>query len=101
MHNEVHVCTTPNGHVNSVDCWCEPVSISRVRNKHGIDCLIVEHCDDTLAHRSLVVHYRNMELDTPDYFGAGLDSPWISRSLHPFGNPPTLPPHDDPNERSL
>jgi hypothetical protein len=44
--NEVHICSFDNGHVSSVDCWCEPVAIYWYENKHGVRVLVVEHDDD-------------------------------------------------------
>jgi len=68
-HNEVHLCDYPNGHELSTDCWCEPVNIRTMVNKHGIEMLVVEHVDDTPIHHIVIVNNRELEPD------------WITRVL--------------------
>lgn len=105
MHNEVHVCNFDNGHEKSVDCWCEPTVIRRIRNRHGIDCLVVEHEDFTAAPRGMVIAERNTNqsllfvgrfVEHP--LNKSIDAPWITRTLAPYGDPPPLL---DPHERNL
>lgn len=85
--NEVHVCLGPNGHISSVDCWCEPSSIRWITNKFGIKILIVEHDDQEpiTMHHSGVVYARDR---TQDWITVLLEE--VSVSL----------PHD-PNEKEL
>lgn len=107
MRNEVHVSTSSNGHHLSTDCWCEPVLINWVTNRHGVKVLVVEHHDETMKHRILVVAERERDKSTPcsePYalvpINRSIDAPWITRDLcGPF--PQQLPPLDDPNERKL
>lgn len=102
MHNEVHVVLFDNGHINSIDCWCEPTDIRRVRNKHGIDVLVVEHHDFSPVPRDVSLFHRNSDIYTPfsDPINKSIDAPWITRILAPYGDPPLLPPHD-PHSREI
>lgn len=93
--NEAHVVNAPNGHHLSTDCWCEPTSIRWVMNSHGVKVLVVDHRDETLAHRVEVLAQREADRAAP-YANLSLNEPWITRVL----DPRLLPPHD-PNERSL
>ena len=99
MRNEVHICTAPNGHHLSTDCWCEPTHINWMTNKHGIKVLVVEHHDETLMHRIMVLAKRNSGkvLDTLNTIRHA-DAPWVTRLLDEFA-PPT--PNDEHNERSI
>jgi len=74
--NEVHVCQFHNGHVNSVDCWCEPTAIYWYCNVRGLMVLVVEHDDDTAAHHYDVLKLRDAEND------------WVTQLLESL----TLPP---------
>lgn len=99
MRNEVHLVTAQNGHVLSIDCWCEPSHIEWVTNKLGIKMLVIEHDDETLKHHILVNAERERDRRKPCLdFHTDLD--WITRALTPPWTPPLLPPHD-PNERNL
>jgi hypothetical protein len=92
--NEVHVCDLPSGHRNSVDCWCEPVKIYWIRNKHNVDVFVVEHNDEVNKHHAVAVAERDFDIN------AGVSTPvrdpsapWISRALNDADPPgPTL--HD-------
>lgn len=98
--NVVHVCSAPNGHQRSTDCWCEPVQINWYRNKHGADVLVVMHDDVTLQHRIVIVSERERDRTKPADRAAGIDDAWITRVLSDLDPPKLLPPHD-PNARSL
>jgi len=101
MRNEVHLVDYPNGHHLSTDCWCEPTNIKWVRNKHGIDILVVEHSDDTAQHRVMVLDRREHSkriITLRDPAERTPDAVWITRILDL--PPSSLPPHD-PHERSL
>jgi hypothetical protein len=93
VENEAHICNAPNGHMLSVDCWCEPVAIRVVRNKRGINVLVVEHNDDTLSHRFVVVAERERDQSKP-YETNHPNASWITRALTPPWTPPLLPPHE-------
>lgn len=93
--NEVHLTYTQNGHILSTDCWCEPVEIKMMKNKHGVPALVVEHQDWTLAQHSYVVDVRNMTMHTVcDNFRDFCD-PWITRMLNSAFTPPAY--NGDPN----
>lgn len=83
-HPELHVCLAPNGHVNSVTCWCEPVAIYFIRNKHGIIVKVVEHDDAepvSMTHDG-VLYARDRVQD------------WVTRYLDEIGDTPWPdPPH--------
>lgn len=100
QRNEVHVCLADNGHISSIDCWCEPVNIRWIRNKHGVDVLVVEHDDETLQDRDIVLFNREVNRNSNLYGAPMVDQPWITRVLTPPFTPPLLPPHD-PNERTI
>ena len=89
--NEVHITNTTNGHLMSVDCWCEPVSIRWIKNKAGIEALVVEHDDETLRQHADVLNERNLERANP-WAGNYAGAPWITRALTPPFTPPLLPP---------
>lgn len=63
--DEVHICTTFNGHHSSTDCWCEPTAIYWRRNLRGLPVLIVEHNDeeDVTIHRSGIILARDRAQD--------------------------------------
>ena len=103
--NEVHVTNGNNGHLMSVDCWCEPASVVRLTNNHGVEMLIIEHSDHTLIHRQDVVHHRNV--DSLDHIRNpqlhikvdSLDAAWISAILNKVWL--RAAPPQDPNERNI
>lgn len=87
--NEVHLVNAPNGHVMSTDCWCEPVSIQWVTNKHGIRVLVIDHNDDTILHHTVVLAKRNELRGTPASgnmadvpINKTWEAPWITRVLN-------------------
>ncbi len=56
--NEVHLTLANNGHIMSTDCWCEPANIYWYTNDRNITMLVVEHNDDQLQHRLVIVNNR-------------------------------------------
>jgi hypothetical protein len=112
MRSEAHIVTVENGHVMSTDCWCEPTAIRWMTNKHGVRVLVVEH-DDTgiggLEHHDVMLagRWKNRTLPAIGNFADAPinrcpEAPWITRVLEGVGgDPPLLPPHADPNERSI
>ena len=90
--NEAHLVSAQNGHCMSVDCWCEPVSIRLVRNRHDVLVLVVEHTDDTLEHRIIVTARR--ERDRHEPYANTPNNGWITRVLTPPWTPLLLPPHE-------
>ena len=54
----VHVVETANGHLNSMDCWCEPAAYIFQRNAAGTLMKLVAHEDYTLMHHADVVILR-------------------------------------------
>jgi len=97
MRNEVHVCNAENGHANSTDCWCEPVSMSWIVNKFGVKVFVVEHYDETLKHHVVVLAERQSSR-TLDSTGSirHPGAPWVTRLLDDVKMPPP-----DPNERKI
>ncbi len=89
--NEVHLCDFPNGHVLSIDCWCEPTRYYWVTNKHGINVLVVEHVDDTPSHHMDVLNERESRKRKRSLVN-NPDATWITRVLEKVGKPPLLPP---------
>ena len=77
--NEVHITLCANGHDLSSDCWCEPNRIYWYQNQQGILMLVVEHNDETLKHRMIVLAERERDRDTNN--GTGSDAPWVTRSI--------------------
>ncbi len=69
--NEVHVYRAANGHCDSSDCWCEPVTIYLYKNAHGLLVKIIEHDDfESLhLHRSGMILAREVVQD------------WVTRYL--------------------
>ena len=55
----VHVVEAPNGHIDSMDCWCEPSKFIFQRNAVGTMLKMVAHEDYTFMHRNDVVILRN------------------------------------------
>lgn len=61
--NEVHVINRHNGHVQSADCWCEPLGYWHT-NMHGVLMFIVEHKDGGIhTHRRSVSAFRSAHPD--------------------------------------
>lgn len=99
--NEVHQTFTQNGHIMSVDCWCEPVVIETRVNKYGVEYLCVVHNDEhalfyirtgepvqRLEHLAL-----RTEHSRDPWNGNHHEAPWITRALDRVGLRPMLPPH--------
>jgi hypothetical protein len=99
--NEVHVMNAENGHLNSTDCWCEPSAVQWVKNKHGVNVLVVEHNDNTLMHYRTLLACRERDklFVSPTSVHWGIDAPWITRTLDAVPIPPDS--KQDPNERNL
>ena len=55
----VHVVEVENGHLNSMDCWCEPAAHIFQRNAKGTLMRLVAHEDLTLEHHNTVLAIRN------------------------------------------
>lgn len=97
--NEVHVCHSNTGHINSVDCWCEPQRIYWYTNPHGVKALIVEHEEATDLHRiaHIALRERDKNLICDGSLLWGIDEPWITRILDiTYGAGPV-----EPNERNI
>lgn len=62
---EVHVTETFNGHTPSVDCWCEPVAIYRLKVSPEQEVLVIEHEDHDIGsmHRQGVIYSRERAQD--------------------------------------
>ena len=87
-HPIVHLVNALNGHMMSVDCWCEPCRISWYRNNRGVDVLVVEHDDITLKHREVQLAERRA--------GIPAELHWIDRVMDAAPDYPTAPSRDLP-----
>lgn len=67
--NEVHIVLHENGHINSVDCWCEPTGYWYT-NRLDITMFVVEHNDDVPNHHEDVLDERDVH---PDWVTKRLD----------------------------
>jgi len=66
---EVHLTLANNGHIHSTDCWCEPNRIYWYTNDKNVTMLVVEHNDDQLQNRLVIVNNREAIQD------------WVTRIL--------------------
>ena len=97
MRNEVHICDHENGHELSVDCWCEPTWINWVKNRYGVNALVVEHNDDRPSdvHRQVVLALRERDKHQVLPVEEGyVDAPWITRMLDEIPPFKVLPPEE-------
>lgn len=69
----VHIAEVPNGHLSSMDCWCEPAAFVIQRNAAGTLLKMVAHEDYTLDHHTNVIAIRNQKPG------------WITRLLSQVG----------------
>lgn len=82
--NEVHLVQCKNGHLMSVDCWCEPNKIYWRQNMFGVQYLVVEHEDDTLRNHEFVIRERATDPD------------WVTRLLN--GDPRLVRKEESPSD---